>query len=68
MTSFPVNPHRFDPYKNFKFRVIIDGKVVPNVSRVGPLKRRTATILVRDGEFRQPLDHRAGPDRVRTVW
>ncbi len=51
MTSFPVNPHRFDPYKNFKFRVTIDGKVVPNVSKVGPLKRRTATILVRDGNF-----------------
>jgi len=51
MTSFAVNPHRLDPYKNFKFRVILDGKVVPGVSKVGPLKRRTTTILVRDGNF-----------------
>ena len=51
MTSFPVNTHRLDPYKNFKFRVVLDGKVVPNVTKVGPLKRRTATILVRDGNF-----------------
>ena len=51
MTSFAVNPHRLDPYKNFKFRVVLDGKVVPNVTKVGPLKRRTATILVRDGSF-----------------
>ena len=51
MTSFPVNTHRLDPYKNFKFRVILDGKVVPDVSKVGPLKRRTATILYRDGSF-----------------
>jgi phage tail-like protein len=51
MTSFAVNTHRLDPYKNFKFRVTIDGKIVPNVTKVGPLKRRTATILVRDGSF-----------------
>jgi len=40
-----------DPYKNFKFRVVLDGKVVPGVSKVGPLKRRTAIILYRDGSF-----------------
>ena len=51
MTSFPVNTHRIDPYKNFKFRVVLDGKAVPGVSKVGPLKRRTATILYRDGSF-----------------
>ena len=48
---FPANPTRLDPYKNFKFRVILDGKTVPGVSKVGPLKRRTATILYRDGNF-----------------
>jgi trehalose/maltose hydrolase-like predicted phosphorylase len=26
MTQFTVNPHRFDPYKNFKFRVKWDGR------------------------------------------
>jgi phage tail-like protein len=51
MTSFPVNPHRLDPYKNFKFQVILDGKIVPGVSKVGPLRRRTAAVLYRDGNF-----------------
>lgn len=51
MTSFPVNPHRLDPYKTFKFQVILDGQVVPGISKVGPLRRHTATILYRDGGF-----------------
>ena len=51
MTSFPVNPHRLDPYKVFKFQVILDGRVVPGVSKVGPLRRHTETILYRDGSF-----------------
>ena len=25
MVEFPVNPNRFDPYKNFKFRIKWDG-------------------------------------------
>ncbi len=28
MAMFSVNPHRFDPYKNFKFRVKWDGRYV----------------------------------------
>jgi hypothetical protein len=28
MVEFPVNPQRFDPYKNFKFRVKWDGRYV----------------------------------------
>ncbi|HTJ31099.1 MAG TPA: hypothetical protein VL346_11395, partial [Acidobacteriaceae bacterium] len=28
MAEFPVNPQRFDPYKNFKFRLKWDGKYV----------------------------------------
>ena len=51
MTSFPINTHRLDPYKIFKFQVILDGQVVPGVSKVGPLRRHTATILYRDGSF-----------------
>jgi phage tail-like protein len=49
MTSFPVNPHRLDPYKVFKFQVILDGQIIPGVSKVGPLRRHTATILYREG-------------------
>ncbi|MFW6174940.1 MAG: phage tail protein, partial [Chloroflexota bacterium] len=32
MAQFTVNTHRFDPYKNFKFRVRMDGRVVAGVS------------------------------------
>ena len=51
MVEFAVNPHRLDPYKNFKFQVVLDGKVVPGVTRVSTLRRRTETIFHRDGTF-----------------
>ena len=41
MVSFSVNTHRFDPYKNFKFKVKWDGKYVAGVSKVSALKRTT---------------------------
>ena len=34
MAQFTVNPNRFDPYKNFKFRVKWDGRYVAGVSKV----------------------------------
>ena len=51
MVEFAVNPHRLDPYKNFKFQVVLDGKVVPGVTRVSTLRRHTETIFHRDGTF-----------------
>jgi phage tail-like protein len=49
MPSFTVNPNRFDPYKNFKFRVKWDGRHVAGVSRVSALRRRTQVITHREG-------------------
>lgn len=49
MTEFPVNPQRFDPYKNFKFRVKWDGKYIAAVSRVSGLVRTTEVIEHREG-------------------
>jgi phage tail-like protein len=49
MPEFPVNPTRFDPYKNFKFRVKWDGAYVAGVSRVSPLLRSTAVVEHREG-------------------
>jgi phage tail-like protein len=40
---------RFDPYKNFKFRVKWDGKYVAGVSYVGALKRSTDVVEHREG-------------------
>jgi phage tail-like protein len=47
--QFSVNPHRFDPYKNFKFRVKWDGRYVAGVSKVSVLKRTTEVVEHREG-------------------
>jgi phage tail-like protein len=49
MPEFPVNPMRFDPYKNFKFRVKWDGQYIPAISRVTGLIRATEVIEHREG-------------------
>jgi phage tail-like protein len=50
MAQFEINKaHRFDPYKNFKFRVKWDGEFVAGVSKVGGLKRTTEVVKHRDG-------------------
>ena len=51
MAKFSVNANRFDPFKNFKFRVKWDGRYVAGVSKVGALKRTT-----------DPVEHREGGD------
>ena len=49
MAQFTVNAQRFDPYKNFKFRVSWDGKTVLGVSKVSALKRTTEVVKHREG-------------------
>jgi len=49
MAQFSVNATRFDPYKNFKFRVKWDGRYVAGVSKVGALKRTTEVVKHREG-------------------
>lgn len=49
MAQFSVNQHRFDPYKNFKFRIIWDGRYVAGVSKIGVLKRTTEVVKHPDG-------------------
>ena len=45
-----VNPMRFDPYKNFKFRVKWGiGGYVAGISKVSALKRMTEVVKHRDG-------------------
>ena len=47
--EFSVNTERYDPYKNFKFRVMWDGKYVAGVSKVGGLTRTTQVVTHREG-------------------
>jgi phage tail-like protein len=49
MAQFTVNAQRFDPYKNFKFRVKWDGKYVAGISKVSALKRTTEVTKFRVG-------------------
>jgi len=50
MAQFTVNANRFDPYKNFKFRVKWDGQYVAGLSKMsGGLKRSTKVVTHREG-------------------
>jgi len=61
MPQFSVNATRFDPYKNFKFRIKWDGRYVAGVSKVGALKRTTEVVKHRDGG--DPSSSRKSPGR-----
>jgi phage tail-like protein len=63
MPGFAVNPHRSDPYKNFKFRVKWDGKYVAGISSVSPLLRTTEVISHRSGS--EPSLNREMPGRTK---
>ena len=62
MAQFSVNSTRFDPYKNFKFRVKWDGKYVAGVSKVTGLKRTTEVVKHREGG--DPSTSRKSPGRT----
>jgi phage tail-like protein len=62
MTEFTVNATRFDPYKNFKFRVKWDGVYVAGVSKVGKLLRKTEVVTHRSGG--DPSSSRKSPGRT----
>ncbi len=63
MPMFSANPQRFDPYKNFKFRLKWDGKYVAAVSKVSALKRTTEVIEFREGG--DPSTSRKSPGRTK---
>jgi phage tail-like protein len=56
--GFVVNAHRYDPYKNFKFQISWDGKVVLGISKVGALKRTTEVVKHRSGG-ENSFDHKS---------
>lgn len=63
MAQFSVNTHRFDPYKNFKFRVKWEGRYVAGISKVGALKRTTEVVEHREGG--DPSTGRKSPGRTK---
>jgi phage tail-like protein len=62
MAEFTVNAQRFDPYKNFKFRVKWDGKYVAGISKMSALKRTTEVVKHRAGG--DPSSSRKSPGRT----
>ena len=62
MAQFTTNALRFDPYKNFKFRVKWDGRYVAGVSKVSALKRTTEVVRHREGG--DPSSSRKSPART----
>ena len=62
MAQSSVNAQRFDPYKNFKFRVKWDGRYVAGVSKVSLLKRTTEVVKHREGG--DPSSSRKSPGRT----
>jgi phage tail-like protein len=62
MAQFTVNAQRFDPYKNFKFRLKWDGKYVAGIAKVSALKRTTEVVKHRDGG--DPSSSRKSPGRT----
>ena len=62
MAQFSVNTNRFDPYKNFKFRIKWDGRYVAGISKMGALKRTTEVVKHREGG--DPSSSRKSPGRT----
>lgn len=48
MPKFSTNSHRLDPYKNFKFRVLINGQAVAGLSKMSALKKTTEVVEWRE--------------------
>src|SRR5919108_4654422 len=63
MAQFTVNAARFDPYKNFKFRVKWDGRYVAGISKVSALRRTTEVVAHREGG--DPSSDRKAPGRTQ---
>lgn len=62
MPPFSVNATRFDPYKNFKFRLKWDNHYIAGVSKMSALKRTTQVVTHRDGG--DPSSSRKSPGRT----
>lgn len=62
MPQFAVNPTRFDPYKNLKFRIWWDGRYVAGASKMSALERTTEVVTHR--EEGDPSSSRKSPGRT----
>jgi phage tail-like protein len=60
----PVNTHRYDPYKSFRFRVKFDGKIVAGISKMHTGGEKSEPITLERG-----VTHDAGFENwARMTW
>lgn len=67
MAEFNVNVHRRDPYRNFNFRIILDGEVVAGVTKVSALRRITEPVEYRTGHEETSSRTAPGPTRFEPI-
>ncbi len=48
MARLTPSTNRYDPYRNFRFKVVIDGQPVAGLSKMGALKRSTEVVEWRE--------------------
>jgi phage tail-like protein len=66
MAIFPANPQRFDPYKNYKFRLYFADRgteAVAGISKVTAFKRTTEVVEHREGG--DPSTEHKSPGRTK---
>jgi phage tail-like protein len=49
MAKFTANPERYDPYRSFKFKIMIDNVYVAGLSKCSALKKTTEMVEWREG-------------------
>ena len=65
MANSASTPQRFDPYKNFKFRVKWDGRYVAGICKCSALKRTTEVVEHREGGDPSHVAQVARPHQIR---
>ena len=67
MPQFPVNTHRLDPYKNFKFRVKWENQYVAGLSKMSAIKRSTEVIEWREAQEKSVVRKLPGRTKFEPV-
>jgi phage tail-like protein len=67
MPQFTVNANRIDPYRNFKFQVRWNNRIVAGVSKVSALKRSTELASHREGNDVSTPRHSPGASSFEPI-
>lgn len=67
MPEFSINHRRFDPYKNFKFKIKWDGRYVAGFSGVSALKQTTEVVNHRVGSDSSSLRELPGESKFEVI-